>query len=168
MLKDLLKILSSTPEKIRREIRDLSPKQMKTPPAPEKWSVQLILAHLLDVEENCMLPRARAMVEEERPAFAPFDQEARVGPMRYDRQDPRRTLARFMHHRQTNLKWLRKLRPVDLKRTGRHDEVGEISVENLLSEWAFHDLGHLRQILEVKRYGLFPRLGNLKAYYRLS
>jgi hypothetical protein len=108
------------------------------------------------------------MVEQERPAFAPFDQEARVGPRRYDRQDPRRTLARFMHHRQTNLKWLRKLRPVDLKRTGRHDEVGEISVENLLSEWAFHDLGHLRQILEVKRYALFPRLGNLKAYYRLS
>ena len=167
-MKDLLEILSSTPDKIRRETRVLSTKQLKERPAPQKWSVQLVLAHLLDVDENCMRPRAQAMVEQDNPTLPYFDQDARVVLMRYDRQDPRRTLARFIRQRQATLRWLRNLRPADLQRTGRHAEVGEISVENLLSEWAFHDLGHLRQILEVKRYGLFPRLGNLKAYYRLS
>ena len=103
MLKDLLKILSSTPEKIRREISDLSPQQIKTRPAPPKWSVQLILAHLLDVEENCWRRRAQAIVDQDHPFIVAFDQEARVAEMGYDRQDPRRTLARFIRRRQASL-----------------------------------------------------------------
>ncbi|HUU15451.1 MAG TPA: hypothetical protein VM182_17300 [Terriglobia bacterium] len=40
--------------------------------------------------------------------------------------------------------------------------------EEFVYEWAFHDLGHLRQILEIKRRALFPRIGNMGKYYRLS
>ncbi len=43
-----------------------------------------------------------------------------------------------------------------------------MSAEELAFEWAFHDLGHLKQILEVKRYALYPRIGNMKNYYKLS
>jgi hypothetical protein len=45
--------------------------------------------------------------------------------------------------------------------------VGEITVGEMIHEWAFHDLGHLKQILEVKRYALWPRIGNLRAFYRM-
>ena len=43
-----------------------------------------------------------------------------------------------------------------------------MSAEEFVHEGAFHDLGHLRQILEVKRYALYPRIGNLRNYYKLS
>jgi hypothetical protein len=43
-----------------------------------------------------------------------------------------------------------------------------ISVEELVTEWALHDLGHIKQILEIKRYALYPRIGNMRAFYRLS
>jgi hypothetical protein len=46
--------------------------------------------------------------------------------------------------------------------------VGELSVAELATEWAFHDLGHLKQILEIKRYALYPRIGNMRAFYKLS
>lgn len=146
----------------------MTPREMRTPPAPGKWSVQLVLAHLADVEEHAMRKRVEVMICQEMPTLRPFDQDARVLEMRYDRKDPRRSLASFARQRRANLKWLRRLRPADLKRKGIHQTVGEISVEDFLNEWAFHDLGHLKQILEIKRYALYPRMGNMRAFYRLS
>jgi hypothetical protein len=168
MLRDVFAVLKSTPEKLRREISLMSPREMRTPPAPGKWSVQVILAHLDDVEGIGMRDRVEAMVRQETPTLHAFDQEARVGEMGYAREDPRRSLASFARKRRANLKWLRKLRPADLKRKGMHQLVGEVSVENFLNEWAFHDLGHLKQILEIKRYALYPRMGNMQAFYKLS
>ncbi len=168
MLKDVFAILASTPEKLEREISTLSLGEMKTRPAPNKWSVQEVLAHLADVEENAMRARVEAIVTQDMPRLAPFDQETRVVKMRYDRKNPRRSLAALKRQRQANLKWLRKLRPAQLKRKGVHEQVGEITAEEFLNEWAFHDLGHLKQILEIKRYALYPRIGNMRKFYQLQ
>jgi len=168
VLKDVLAVLASTPEKIQRETSTLSARDLKTPPAPGKWSIQLVLAHLEDVEEVGMRSRVEAMLNQDLPRFASFDQEARVVEMRYDRKDPRRTLAAFARQRRANVKWLARLKPAQLKRRGIHERVGEITVEELLNEWAFHDLGHLKQILEIKRRAFFPRMGNMKAFYPSS
>jgi CelD/BcsL family acetyltransferase involved in cellulose biosynthesis len=168
MLSGVFEILKSTPEKIRREVSLLSPSELKTRPAPYKWSIQEVLAHLEDVEENAMQARVQAMLKEDAPRLPAFDQEARVVEMRYDQKDPRRSLASFARKRQANLKWLRKIRPAQLKRKGIHELVGEVSVEEFLNEWAFHDLGHLKQILEIKRHALYPRMGNMRTFYKLS
>jgi DinB family protein len=168
MLEDVLAILSSTPEKVRREIRDLSPRQMKSRPAPDKWSIQEILAHLDDVEEVGMRTRVAAMIEQHEPTLSPFDQEARVVEMEYAKKDPLASLAHLARQRHANVKWLRSLRPGQLRRRGVHESVGEITAGEMIHEWAFHDLGHLKQILEVKRYALWPRIGNLRAFYRMS
>jgi uncharacterized damage-inducible protein DinB len=168
MLKDVFEILASTPEKLRREIAAMSLREMQARPAPNKWSVQEVLAHLADVEEHAMRARVTKMLEQDMPTLVPFNQEARAVEMRYDQKDPHQTLASFTRQRRANLKWLRKIRPVQLKRKALHEQVGEVSVEEFLNEWAFHDLGHLKQVLEVKRYALYPRMGNMKAFYQLS
>lgn len=168
MLESVLEILKSTPEKIRREVSTFSPREMKKRPAPNKWSVQEVLAHLEDVEGAAMRDRVQAMIRQDRPTLRAFDQEARVKEMRYDLKDPRRTLEAFARKRRANVRWLKKIRLEQLKRRGVHELVGEISVQELLHEWAFHDLGHLKQILEIKRHALYPRMGNMKAFYQLS
>ncbi len=168
MLKDAIKIISTTPEKIRRELAEMSLREMKTRPAPGKWSVQEIIAHLDDVEYHGFRARIDAILKADNPVLPRFDQEARVTAMRYDRKDPKRTLASFERQRRANVRWLRRLRPAQLKRRGTHAEVGKMRAEEFVYEWAFHDLGHLRQILEIKRRGLFPRIGNMRKYYRLS
>ncbi len=168
MLKQVFQILTTTPEKLKREIRPMSPREIKTRPAPNKWSVQEVLAHLADVEELGMRSRVAAMVEQENPTLPSIDQEARAVEMEYNKIDPRRSLASLLRQRRANVKWLRKLRPSQLKRKGMHARVGEITVEELVTEWAFHDLGHLKQILEIKRYALYPQMGNMQAFYQLS
>lgn len=168
MLKQVLEILATTPEKLQREISTMSRREMQTRAAPNKWSVQEVLAHLADVEELGMRSRVAAMVEHENPTLPSFDQEARAAEMEYSKIDPRRSLASLARQRRANVQWLRKLRPAQLKRKGVHEKVGEISAEELITEWAFHDLGHLKQILEIKRYALYPHMGNMQAFYQLS
>jgi hypothetical protein len=168
MLKDVIAILASTPDKLKREITSMSPQQMKKRPAPNKWSVQEVLAHLDDIEEVGMRARVAAMIEMDNPILPSIDQEKRAEEMKYNRKNPLKSLASFARQRQANVKWLEKLTPAQLRRKGRHQKVGELSVEELVTEWAFHDLGHLKQILEIKRYGLYPRIGNMRAFYKLS
>ncbi len=168
MLKAVLEILATTPEKIKREISTLSRREMLARPAPNKWSVQEVLAHLADVEEIGMRARVAAIIEQENPTLLPVDQEARAAELKYNTIEPRRSLARFEQQRRANVKWLQKLRPSQLKHKGIHQQVGEISAEELITEWAFHDLGHLKQILEIKRYALYPRMGNMRAFYELK
>src|SRR5260370_13865317 len=136
MLKDVFEVLASTPEKLLREIGTMPSREMKVRPAAGKWSVQIVLAHLDDVEQLGMRCRVEAIVTQDRPLLKAFDQEARVVEMRYDKKDPRRSLASFTRQRNLNLKWLRKLRPAHLKRKGVHEKVGEVSVGEFLNEWA--------------------------------
>ncbi len=168
MLEDVFAILASTTEKLQRELRDSSPREMKKRPAPGKWSVQEILAHLADVEKVGMRERVEAIVTESHAVLDPFDQEKRIVELHYDRIGPQESLASFARQRRANVKWLRKLRPAELRRVGVHKTVGEVSVLEFLYEWAFHDLGHLKQILEVKSYALYPHMGNMQKFYQFG
>jgi hypothetical protein len=54
-------------------------------------------------------------------------------------------------------------------RVGIHPELGRITIAQLLNEWAFHDLGHLRQIAELLRaYRFYPNLGAFQQYYTVN
>src|SRR5579862_1730164 len=167
MLKMVLDVLSTTPQKLAKELSVLSRREIITRPAEGKWSVQEILAHLADVEELVMRARVAAMIEQENPMLSPFDQEARAVELEYDKIDARKSLASLVRQRRSNVRWLKKLRPAQFKRQGNHEGVGVISVEDLVTEWAFHDISHLRQILDVKRRLLFPHMGNMRAFYDL-
>ena len=168
MFENVFDILRSTPEKLRREIQGLTPREMKRRPAPGKWSIQEILAHLADVEQHGMRSRVEAIVTVDRPSFEPFDQEKRAVELRYDRTDPRQSLESLAKQRRANVRWLQTLRPAQLRRFGIHAEIGEVSALNFLHEWAFHDLGHLRQIMDVKRYALYAQMGNTQKFYQFG
>jgi DinB family protein len=167
-LKRVFDILASAPGKLRREIETMSSRELRVSPAPGKWSLQVVLAHLEDVESVAMRGRVEAMVTQDNPFLKSFDQVARAIELHYDRRDSGKSLACFTRQRAKNLRWLRTLRHADLKRKGRHEKVGEVSVGDFLNEWAFHDLGHLKQILEIKRYSLYPQMGNMRKFYQLS
>ena len=109
-----------------------------------------------------------AMIDGNEPALPACDQAKRALERRYDRKDPRASLASFIRQRRANLKWLRTLKPAELRRKGLHQTVGEVTAGEMIHEWAFHDLGHLKQIMEVKRCALCPHMGNMRKFYKLS
>ena len=167
MLAHVFEILESTPAKLSVEIANLSDTELRARPMPGKWSILEVLAHLDDVEELGMRARVAAIVERERPVLQPFDQERRAEEQGYAKKNVRDVLESFRKQRKANVAWLRTLNDAQLRRIGTHAQVGEISAGDFLYEWAFHDLGHLKQILEIKRYALWPRMGNMQKFYSL-
>ena len=168
MLDDVLKILEATPEKLKREVAHMSIPELKKRPRPGKWSVQIILAHLSDLENHYRKNRVEAMLRHDLPTLVPFDQEKRAIELHYDRANPKRALAEFTSRRRANLRLLRRLKPSQWKCSGLHPRAGKIRLQELVTEWAFHDLGHLRQIMEIKRYALYPRMGNMRKFYHFG
>jgi hypothetical protein len=92
VLKRVFDVLASTPDKLRREIEAMSPRELSAVPAPGKWSVQIVLAHLDDLESFAMRGRVEAMVTQDNPFLKSFDQVARTIELHYDRKDPEKSL----------------------------------------------------------------------------
>ena len=136
--------------------------------APDRWSIADVLVHLLDVEVNALGLRARRIVEEENPLLEDYDQGAAVSAAVKD-ANPYQTLEAFCAERKKTVEWLRTLDPLSLQRTGQHSAIGEISLWNHLNQWAFHDLGHIRQVLEIRRAQTFyPHTGNYRKFYSVN
>jgi hypothetical protein len=138
-------------------------------PAPDRWSIRDILAHLAEVETRVMRVRARRLVEEDAPELASYDQNAASLSGRYATQDARASLERFRQEREASVTWLRTLPPESVERIGTHQDLGVITFGQLMHEWAFHDIGHLRQIAEVLRANAFwPHMGAFQRYYNIN
>ena len=81
-----------------------------------------------------------------------------------DRQDCRRDLptllAEWTRLREASAALVETLRTDDLSRSGRHPQVGRLSVSDLLAEWVHHDRNHQRQILANVQAYVWPHIGN--------
>jgi len=140
----------ATPAKIQRLLRGLSRRQLFRRPAPGKWSIAEIVAHLADVEITSGW-RYRMMLSASGGPIQAFDQNAWARNGRYDRQDPAKSLAALRGMREHNLALLKSLSPAQWKRYGIHSERGKESVALFARMIAGHDLNHLQQIERIRR-----------------
>jgi uncharacterized damage-inducible protein DinB len=140
-----MKVQSSTPKKIARLIRGLSPSKLRKRPEPDKWSVAEILAHLADCE-TVTAWRMRQILGAPGTSIQPFDQDAWAVALHYSKRDARKSLAHFTAMREANLALLKSLAPEQWKQFGMHAERGQESIEHILRLNAGHDLNHLAQI----------------------
>jgi hypothetical protein len=135
--------------------------------APDRWSITDVFAHLLDMEVNALRFRARKILEEDNPFLPDIDQEGRAKG--YSGRDPWTILEEFQQEREKSLQWLKQVPPEALPRTAQHEVIGELTLENHVNQWAFHDLGHIRQVAEIYRASLFyPHTGNYHKFYSVN
>ena len=73
--KNALRVQQTTPGKLAALTRRLSPRQLKQRPAPGKWSIAEILAHLADAELVIGF-RMRRILASNGTAIMAFDQDA--------------------------------------------------------------------------------------------
>ncbi len=143
--KDPFAVLSTTADRIRTLIAGRSAAQLHAPPAPGRWSVAQIVAHLADAEIVGAY-RFRMILAAPGTPLQAFDQDDWARALKYDAMDPQAALALFAALREAQLRLLRGLNDEELERFGIHAERGKESVRHLLSLYAGHDLNHLAQI----------------------
>jgi hypothetical protein len=88
---------------------------------------------------------------------------------RQEQFDPYAEMARFEEERGETLALLEQMPEGAGERSGQHEELGTITVAQLLNEFAFHDLGHIRQVMELYRSHVFyPEMGVYRGYYKIN
>jgi DinB family protein len=144
-----LDLLEATPDILRGLMTGLSDEDARWKPAPDRFSVAEVLAHLSHSEGHCYRMRLDRFLSEERPEFEPDD--AQMYLELYRNADPEDAFDQFEEQRETNVEYLRGLAIDTGERVALHKEFGEITLSQMLHEWTLHDLGHVRQVAELVR-----------------
>ena len=132
---------------------------------PDTWSPEAIVGHLIHGEETDWIPRAKIILTTgESQAFEPFDRFAQA--RRFVGWSLARLLERFGELRADGVATLRgwHLTPQQLELRGRHPELGQVTLSQLLASWVVHDLGHIAQISRVMAKQYTTAVGPWKAY----
>ena len=162
-----LDLLEATPAILRGLMAELTEEDARWKPAPDRFSVAEVLAHLSHSESACYRMRLDRFLAEERPEFQSDD--AQMYLELYRDADPKAAFDQFCERRKANVAFLRGLKAVAGARTALHEEFGEITLGEMLHEWALHDLGHVRQVTELVRARRYLEgAGRMGAAYRLK
>jgi hypothetical protein len=146
--KDPLKTQSATAKKLEGLVRRAPAPKLRKRPAPDKWSVVEILAHLADTE-IAVGWRIRSILGAPGTPIQAFDQDAWAAAGNYAKRDPRKSIEQFRAVRDANLALYKSLSPEQWKHFGMHAERGEESLQRILHMMAGHDINHISQIEKI-------------------
>ena len=162
MMESVKAILSTTPVRWLKLAQALPLEILSQPPAPEQWSALECLQHMIDTEQMFQY-RLSAFLkgQESFPAFNPDAASSQVG-----RQSSALDLViEFTRLREESLNDIGKVKTGDLKRAARHQELGMVTLEELLNLWPAHDLNHLVQAERALMQPFIQGSGPWKQYY---
>ncbi len=148
--KDPVKVQSQTADQLAKLICGVSRVRLTRRPAPGKWSVGEIIAHLAD-DELVGGYRMRMILEKPGTPIQGFDQDKWAELGNYAKRDPKASLEFFRAARKANLAFYRLLNARQRKFHGVHSERGEESINLVFKLFAAHDINHLRQIEAILR-----------------
>jgi hypothetical protein len=152
-LTETISLLARTPAALNALLRDLPEIWTLRNEGEKTWSAFDVIGHLIHGERTDWMPRAKRILEsgESRP-FDPFDRWAQEQESLG--QSLEQLLDEFVRLRWENLNELRglNLTEQDMERRGRHPALGIVTLSQLLSTWAVHDLTHLHQISRLMAY----------------
>jgi len=145
-----LQVQRATPRKLKGLTRRLNKKQLSRRPAPGKWSIAEILAHMADAELVGGF-RMRLILGQNGTPIQAFDQDVWATTFNYARRDARASLEAFRVLRENNLALLKSI-PRDLwENYGMHQERGKETIAHIVGMFAGHDLNHLRQVEQIAK-----------------
>jgi hypothetical protein len=133
-------VLSSTPDRWNNLVDSLPDELLKRGPAPHEWSALECLQHLIDTEQVFAFRVGAFLAGQDFPAFDPDTQGTPPGIT-----SAAEMVAEFAHVRAESLALFTTLTSADLARRARHAELGPVSLDEMLHEWAAHDLMHTVQ-----------------------
>ena len=142
---DPLKVEARTAKRLEGLIKGVPASKLRKRPAPDKWSVAEILAHLAD-SEIVRGWRMRQILGAPGTPIQAFDQDTWATTGHYEKRDPRKSVELFRVLREANLALLKSLTPEQWKHHGMHAERGVETIEHIARMMAGHDINHTKQV----------------------
>ena len=160
-----IQILIKTPDILKTYLGDLSTDWTAQNEGPETWSAYDVIGHLIHGEKTDWIPRLRViLLQVNNNTFEAFDRFAQFGNSNGKTLDE--LLTEFGELRHENINYLRSLHLTnhELQLKGIHPAFGEVNLQQLLSTWAVHDLGHIAQISRVLAHQYKDEVGPWRQY----
>lgn len=149
----VLALLTASPERIASLTADLSSAQLRTPPAPDEWSANDVLAHLracADVWGGCI----SRMLAEDEPTLRAINPRTWIERTDYLTLDFQTSLRAFTDQRAELLSILEPTPPEAWSRAATVTGAGKPLRRTVFSyaEWlATHERPHVKQIERIAR-----------------
>jgi hypothetical protein len=161
-----LEQLEGMPDMITTVIAGASDDEVRWKPAPTRWSIVEVLGHLAHVEVHGFRGRTERILAEDNPLLENYDPDALVEAGAYRQPDLATALEEYRRERARSIELLRTIQPEHLTRPAVHGVLGPVTLGNLLNEWPFHDIGHMRQIAElIRTVRFYPHVGGWRQFY---
>ena len=158
-------LLAATPPTLNALLRPLPQLWTHQNEGGDTWSPFEVIGHLIHCERADWMPRVRMIMQfGASRTFEPLDRWAHQSAAATETVAAR--LDTFARLRSENLSELGSLHlsAEDLKRMGRHPDLGEVTLSELLATWAAHDLTHLHQISRAMAHQYREAVGPFQPY----
>jgi hypothetical protein len=133
-------LITTTPGRWTSLAQALPVELLALPAADREWSAVECLQHLLDTEKVFQFRVLAFLAGRDFPNFNPDTDGSKPGA-----QTPLALAEEFARMRRESLLMLEKLSPSDLERKARHSELGMVTLNEMVHNWAAHDLNHTVQ-----------------------
>jgi hypothetical protein len=141
ILSSVRSVLTTTPGHWQSLSETLPVEMLSQAPAAGEWSALECLQHLIDTER---VFHFRLQCLREGKDFPDFDPD-KQGTKPSSPPSPPELAEEFARLRAESLKALSQIGPGDLDRKARHQELGIVTIGEIVHEWAAHDLNHTVQ-----------------------
>ena len=162
-----LEILERTPLVLDTMLEGLSEEWIYSNEGHGTWSPYDILGHLIHGEKTDWVPRMEIILSQKGDcAFESFDRFAQFSE---DDKTMKQLLDEFESIRKLNIERLRSknLTQHHFELVGLHPAFGTVTLSQLLSTWAVHDLNHISQISRVMAKQYKEEVGPWVEYLRI-
>jgi len=148
--KRLIDTIAEVPERLRQALAGLNGKQLDTPYRAGGWNPRQLTHHLADSHMNAYV-RYKLALTEDNPSIKPYNETAwaELADSRITPIDVSLALVDHLHARWVVL--LRSLKPQDWERKLTHPEMGVMSLDTMLSMYAWHGAHHVAHITELRK-----------------
>lgn len=165
LAEDILALLTATPGTIRALLQGMPRDLLHADEGEGTFSPFSVLGHLIQGEIHDWIPRVRWTLEHGRErAYPPFDRFAHIERIRGRSLED--LLTEFETLRESGLKALGEILEggADPDAEGLHPDFGDVTLRQLMTTWAVHDLNHIGQITRVVAHQFDDEVGPWKAY----
>ena len=154
-------VMATTPRRWLDLAATVSEDVLTRPAAEGEWSVVDCLRHLLQADRHVFPGRIRQFLAGD-PQLAPIDPSA-IPPI--TEQTAGELAEAFARAREENLALVASLKPEDLELTGMSRRLGQVTLRDMLLQWAVHDLEHLAQADRALQQAFLVESPPLQAVY---
>jgi hypothetical protein len=143
---ELVRSVEETTAAIRQLVAGVAEDQVRRKPSAKDWAILEHICHLRDIEQEGYTVRIDKILNQDCPFLADLDGDRLAAERDYIHQPFAQAWHAFVAARESNLRRFRDLSDEQMRRSAMFENVGVITLAQLIRMMGEHDREHLQQL----------------------